>query len=80
MEGEETTGRSWPVFQEELSRKSPRGFQETFHKGMLEMIHCHLEQRWEVPPSAVLWARPPILPLRSLSAISFSLSEGQFEV
>lgn len=38
MGGEETTGRSWPGVQEQLSRKSPREFKEEFLKCMLEML------------------------------------------
>lgn len=80
MGGEETTGRSWPGVQEQLSRKSPREFREEFLKCMLEMICCHLEQGREVSHSAVFWTQPLTPPLRSLVAISFSLLEGQFEV
>lgn len=80
MGGEETTGRSWPGVQEQLSRKSPREFREEFLKSMLEMICCHLEQGREVSHSAVFWTQPLTPPLRSLVAISFSLLEGQFEV
>ena len=79
-EGEETTGRSWPGVQKELSRKSHMGFKEEFHKGMLKMIWCQLEQGREGPASAVFGAQPLTSPLRSLVAISFSLSEGRFEV